>query len=349
MNPLTRCVAATGLVALTLAGAGGRLSRASADQDVIGHVYVNDNTAGANTVAGFTEHADGSLTPLPGSPFSVGGAGLGSGLGSQDAIVTALEGRLILVADAGSNQVSVLTVGPEGTPQPVPGSPFASGGTEPVSIATHQNLVYVANNGGGTTTPAVADYAGFSLDFFGRLTPLPGGTVPVPLGSGLGDVLFSADGSHLAGIRVATALIDSFAVDSAGRLSPAPGSPFNAQAPGPFGSEFRPGNPSQLFVSNAHGGTLAGSVSAFQVAPNSALSPLGSSPFPRPADGTVLVDDFTRWPVPVHRECRQWIHLQLPDRPQRIAGSARHADAGRHTAEAARSARRRGGQPPLRH
>jgi len=35
---------------------------------VVGHVYVNDNTAGTNTIGAFDRHADGSLTPEAGSP-----------------------------------------------------------------------------------------------------------------------------------------------------------------------------------------------------------------------------------------------------------------------------------------
>lgn len=54
------------------------------DSAVVGHAYVNGNTVGPNTVAGFDRHADGSLTPIPGSPFVIGGAGAGSGLGSQE-------------------------------------------------------------------------------------------------------------------------------------------------------------------------------------------------------------------------------------------------------------------------
>src|ERR1700724_1651114 len=37
---------------------------------VTGHVYLDDDTAGSNTIAAFDRHADGSLTPLPGSPFA---------------------------------------------------------------------------------------------------------------------------------------------------------------------------------------------------------------------------------------------------------------------------------------
>jgi anti-sigma-K factor RskA len=48
---------------------------------VAGHVYLDDNTAGSNTIAVFDRHADGSLTSLPGSPFAAGGAGTGAGPG----------------------------------------------------------------------------------------------------------------------------------------------------------------------------------------------------------------------------------------------------------------------------
>jgi len=119
------------------------------------------------------------------------------------------------------------------------------------------------------------------------LAPLPwgaqvaGSTVALPDGSSPGDVLFSGDGSRLLGVRVNTSLIDSFAVQPDGRLAAAPGSPFAAQGAGPFGSEFRPTDSAQLFVSNAHnGGTNLGTVSAFAVGADGTLTSIGSSPYP---------------------------------------------------------------------
>ncbi len=53
---------------------------APATSPTIGHAYVNDNTAVVNTLAGFDRHADGSLAPIPGSPFSVGDSGTSKGL-----------------------------------------------------------------------------------------------------------------------------------------------------------------------------------------------------------------------------------------------------------------------------
>ena len=90
----------------------------------------------------------------------------------------------------------------------------------------------------------------------------------------------TATGTKLAGTEVGTSLIDSFTVGSGGRLTAAPGSPFPAQGLGPFGSEFRPTNPDQLFVSNAHNTAAdSGTVSAFNDSANGTLSPIAGSPF----------------------------------------------------------------------
>ena len=274
------CLAAGGsLLAATISlfGAAASASAGTASP-VAGFTYVNDNTAVANTVAGFDRHADGSLTPIPGSPFAAGGAGLGTGLPSQGAIQASPDGRFLLAVDAGSNQISVLRVTAHGVPTPV-GPPVSSGGVEPVSIAiSRSGLVYVANAGNGGSN----NYSGFRLHSNGTLTPIPHSTVPVPDGSGVADVFFNATGNHLVGTRVNTSLIDSFVVLPGGRLLAAQGSPFTAQGLGQIGAEFSPARPSLLFVSNAHNGAGLGTVSAFRDSFLGRLSPVGSSPY---ADG----------------------------------------------------------------
>jgi len=239
-----------------------------------GFVYVNDNTAGTNTVAAFVSHANGGLTPVPGSPFSAGGAGSGTGLASQGAIQVSSDGRYVLAVDAGSNQISVLRIGRDGALTLVPGGVVSSGGAEPVSVAEHQGLVYVANAGA-----ANSNYTGFTLTDGGQLRPLAGSTVPLPASAQPGDVLFNSTGTSLIGTRVGTSQIDSFRVTPGGRLIAASGSPFAAQGVGPFGSEFRPTNPDQLFVSNAHNAAGDGTISAFRVARDGTLASIGSSPF----------------------------------------------------------------------
>ena len=158
------CLAAAGgcLLAATI-GVFGAAASASAStvSPVVGYTYVNGNTATANTIIGFDRHADGSLTAIPGSPFTIGGAGLGAGLGSQGAIQVTPDGRYVLAVDAGSNQISVLRVTAGGVPVQV-GQPVSSGGTEPVSVAVSPSgLVYVANSDAGGSD---GNFTGFRLE-----------------------------------------------------------------------------------------------------------------------------------------------------------------------------------------
>ena len=260
-----------GLVGLGAAGALPSVA-AAAPRHHAGYVYVDDNTTGVNTIAGFRQRADGTLVPLPGSPFLAGGAGTGSGLASQGAIQVSSDRHYVLAVDARSNQISILRIRRHGGLRLV--DVASSGGVTPVSVTEHDGLVYVANAGAGGSS-----YAGFTLSPSGHLSPLAGSRFALPDSAQPGDVLFNSTGTHLVGSRVGTSQIDSFRVGRYGRLIPAPGSPFTAQGAGPFGSEFRPTDPTQLFVSNAHDGPGKGTVSAFNVARDGTLTPVASSPF----------------------------------------------------------------------
>jgi 6-phosphogluconolactonase (cycloisomerase 2 family) len=260
---------------LALAGAGAAPAVAAADAPHQGgYVYVDDNTTGTNTIAAFARAADGRLTPIPGSPFTAGGAGTGSGLASQGAIQVSTDGRYVLAVDAGSDQVSVLRIRRDGALRLVRDGVVPSGGHKPISVAEHDGLVYVANAGAGAS-----NYTGFVLTRRGHLRPLADSTVALPDNAQPGDVLFNSTGTNLVGTRVGSSQIDSFSVGSDGRLTAAPASPFAPQGAGPFGSEFRPTDPRQLFVSNAHDGTGNGTVSEFSVAADGTLDAIGASPF----------------------------------------------------------------------
>ena len=321
MRLLARLARGAGLAILVSAGFVAAPNIATATTPVVGHVYVNDNTAGTNTIGGFDQHADGSLTPLAGSPFSAGGAGTGTIVGSQGAIQVASHGRYVLAVDAGSNQISVLAVGADGSlsPRRQPGllrrasSPSASRST-----ATWCTWPTRAN---GTTG---SNYTGFRLAGDGRLTPLSDSTVSLPPTALPGDILFNGTGKNLIGIEVGTTdpstfLIDSFLVGADGRLTPAAGSPFPAEAAGPFGSEFSPTDPHHLYVSNAHGGAGNGSVSAFSVNPNAKVKSIDGLAVRGRSDGAVLGGDLARRAVPVRGEHRQHDDLELPDPVERVA------------------------------
>jgi 6-phosphogluconolactonase (cycloisomerase 2 family) len=145
----------------------------------------------------------------------------------------------------------------------------------------YDDLVYVANRGNGTEG---ANYTGFTIDGDGRLHALDGSTVPLSATANPGAIFFNATGTNLIGTQVGPddgpSFIDSFAVGRDGRLIPAPGSPFPAQATGPYGGAFRPTDPGQLYVVNAHAGPNHGSTSAYQVGSDGSLGSIGASPYP---------------------------------------------------------------------
>jgi 6-phosphogluconolactonase len=277
-------VGIAGTVGASTANAAENPTTATANvSPVVGHVYLDDNTTGTNTIGAFNRHADGSLTPLGGSPFNAGGAGTGGGLASQGALQISSDGRYLIAADAGSSQISVLRIKPDGTLQLV--GVVSSDGPTPVSIAEHNGLVYVAN--AGAVGP---NYTGFTLNAGGQLRPLDNSTVSLPDGSQPGDVLFNSTGANLVGTRVGTSKVDSFVVGADGLLTANAASPSAAQATGPFGSEFSPTDPSKLFVSNAHAGAGQGSVSSFSVAADGTLSPVQATPVANGQSGTCWVE-----------------------------------------------------------
>ena len=218
MRLLSRMPLPFALLALALVGPAVGSASAHGRSNVVGHVYVNDNTAGSNTIGAFDRHADGSLTPEDGSPFPAGGAGTGAGLASQGALQISSDGRFLVAVDAGSNQISVLRIKHDGSLRLVRHGVVSSGGVLPVSVAIHDELVYVANAGSGAS-----NYTGFRLSDHGRLEPLAGSTVALPDSAQPGDVLFNGNGRKLVGTRVGSSQIDSFTVGRDGRLTRGPG------------------------------------------------------------------------------------------------------------------------------
>ena len=103
-----------GLAAAVAAAVAVPASASAAASPVVGHLYVNDNTAGTNTIAGFDRRNDGTLTPMAGSPFAAGGAGAGRPA-SQGSLQSSPDGRFLLAVDAASNQISVLRIHGDGS------------------------------------------------------------------------------------------------------------------------------------------------------------------------------------------------------------------------------------------
>jgi len=189
-------------------------------------VFVQTDNTGGNQVVAYDRAHDGSLALA--NTYNTGGLGgvlNGSAvdhLASQGSLTYDPSNALLYAVNAGSNTVSVFSVrGDQLTLLQV----VSSGGTFPVSVAVHGDLVYVLNalNGG-----SVQGY----FVFFGHLIPIPGSnraldlTIPTGITQFThtpGQVAFSPDGSQLiVTTKGSTNAIDVFRVGFFGLLSRSP-------------------------------------------------------------------------------------------------------------------------------
>jgi Lactonase, 7-bladed beta-propeller len=56
-----------------------------------------------------------------------------------------IHGKHLLAVNPGSDSIAVFEIAPSGVLKPVAGSSFPSGGSHPMSLAVHGDIVYVAN------------------------------------------------------------------------------------------------------------------------------------------------------------------------------------------------------------
>ncbi len=225
-----RC--AVGLLAVAaLAIFSASAALAQADR---GAVYVLTNQT-PNSVLVFARAADGTLS-FSGS-FVTGGAGGGTGvdpLGSQGSLVLGRWHRRIFAVNAGSNDISVLAI--DGVSlRLLDRAP--SGGTMPVSVAVHGDLVYVVNGGG---TPNIQ---GFRVEpSSGHLTQIPGSSRPLPGGATAspGQIGISPDGDVLLVTEKGTNQIDTWTLTDDGL--PVNGKVIASHGAVPFGFTFVRGN-----------------------------------------------------------------------------------------------------------
>jgi hypothetical protein len=107
-------------------------------------VYVTSNVGSVpnmNSVYAWTNDGAGNLTPVSGSPYLTGGTGFydpNFATFSDEAdkeLVISSAANLLFTVNANSNTVAVMNVNTDGSLTPVAGSPFASGGQEPLSLA----------------------------------------------------------------------------------------------------------------------------------------------------------------------------------------------------------------------
>lgn len=193
------------------------------------YVYVESNIGvpGGNSVLGFLRDNQGSLTPLKGSPYLTGGTGvfdLSLALGpfdSDQSVVTDMAGKRLFAVNSGSNSIAEYNIQADGSLLPVQGSPFDSGGIEPVSIGLAGKNVLVVNKDmdpAQNSMQSLPNYTAFHLLPDGTLWPAIGGSAPVALGSSPSQALVSPDNRFLFGADFMGGLLQSFRINN-GRLS----------------------------------------------------------------------------------------------------------------------------------
>jgi 6-phosphogluconolactonase len=196
-------------------------------------IFVQTNDAERNEVIAFRRDADGMLSRL--GSYATGGRGTGRPhLASQSSVVVG--GDALLVVNAGSDDVSLFSIGADGIALR---DRAASGGTMPTSVAVRDSHVYVLNAGGD------ANVTGFTLAD-GKLTP-SGETRPLP-GADPAQIGFTPDGSSL--------IVTDRATDALLELRLEGGEPIRHPSSGatPYGFDFtRDGT---LVVTEAFGGAV---------------------------------------------------------------------------------------------
>jgi 6-phosphogluconolactonase (cycloisomerase 2 family) len=173
-------------------------------------------------VAESNNRSSGSLNPVPGSPFSLGG-------GTPTSVAVAPSGKFVYVTTFNNNVVG-FAVQSDGSLKPIPGSPFSTQvGPTWVVVDPSSSFVYVT------------DWQSDKLDAFsinktnGALTPVPGSPYVPPnsncssctLGGSAWGILTDRSGNYLIVPGYTDGGINVYKIDhTTGALSLVPGSPF---------------------------------------------------------------------------------------------------------------------------
>jgi hypothetical protein len=212
--------------------------------------------AGGNTVSMFSVASSGVLTPVSGSPFTVG---------SQPTSVSfSPSGNLLAVTAAG--KLYMFAVGASGTLTPVAGSPFSLSASQ-VAFSPAGGLLATVEVNTGVTM--------YSVSSSGGLTKVTGSPFKA-FGAAASAVAFGPKGTLLAESNFSGG-VTMYSVGPSGALT--------AVGSGPFDPAFQ----SNTVAFSADGATVAATkndgsgVVAFSVSPSGVLSILSGSPFATPA------------------------------------------------------------------
>jgi 6-phosphogluconolactonase (cycloisomerase 2 family) len=218
-------------------------------------LYTESNETGTNQILIYGIKKDGSL--VYSTSVASGGAGTGSGLGSQGAIVLDKHHQWLFAVNAGSNSVSAFKVHKDGSLSLA--STESSKGVKPVSVDVSGNLLYVLNTGSD-------NIHGFRVGAEGELHHIGGSTKSLS-GSGTDapQIMFTPGGDRLVVTEKATNNLLTFKIKNDGSVRDA----IITRSTGmtPFGFAFS--RDEFMVISNAVGGAAgAGSATSYVIGGN---------------------------------------------------------------------------------
>jgi len=218
------------MLRVTLVLIAGALSLSAVPaQQPISYVYVESNIATVprqNSVFGFANDGLGNLVGLPGSPYLTGGTGViapgSSEVNADQQVITNAAGTVLYAVNGHTNSVAALAVNADGTLTTVAGSPYPSGGQNPVSVGLSGRFLVVANKNldpHQNIDGDVPNYTTFSVARDGSLTMNPGSTLDLAANSGPSQALVLGRSHLVFGLELFTSRIASYRYNPSGLLS----------------------------------------------------------------------------------------------------------------------------------
>jgi 6-phosphogluconolactonase (cycloisomerase 2 family) len=239
-------------LALILSGTGSaRASERDEKEPSTSVVYVESNLPDNNSVLAFRRDDDGRLSKI--GEFPTGGKGVfdpSLQLGPFDSdqeLITNAEHTLLFAVNPGSDSIAVFQIQRDGSLTPVNGSPFSSGGTNPVSVGVAGNTLVVVNKAFDPERPAlkIPSYSSFRILPNGELSSQLS-SVPAPTKSSPSQADISSDTRLAFDAQFLGGFLQSFVIEPDGTLTAsdhlaAPASlPGSKAAPLPLGLATHP-------------------------------------------------------------------------------------------------------------
>jgi 6-phosphogluconolactonase (cycloisomerase 2 family) len=161
----------------------------SADFTSFVYTETDNSNPGQNAVIAYAQNGSGQLTQI--GSFNTGGTGVANPQGllgpddSDKEVIASPDGRFLFAVNQGSNTVAAFRVSHDGSLELINDAAVSSGGTEPVSLAIADGMLYVLNRGDevqGQTGSIAPSITAFDITHRGELVQDFADTTTLPVG-----------------------------------------------------------------------------------------------------------------------------------------------------------------------